>query len=189
MKIWAALLRGRRATLRAAQWDSQHQPPSPHLHGVSHQSSTSSPLKRCVTRPLSGEVGRGVMQWGARLSFIPHPLSSACKGNGWRQWGLGWEKIKACYWVSARRGAPDPVPPLQVIRPEPCRVCGSRIRFGKTAIKCCQCQLLLHTKCREQCPSLCTPRPHHHAWPHEVRGARQCSPCPHEASGLLALEC
>ncbi|NXQ39359.1 RGAP1 protein, partial [Catharus fuscescens] len=54
-----------------------------------------------------------------------------------------------------------------VIRPEPCHVCGSRIRFGKTAIKCCQCQLLLHTKCREQCPSLCTPRPHHHSWPRE----------------------
>ncbi|NXV60800.1 RGAP1 protein, partial [Molothrus ater] len=61
----------------------------------------------------------------------------------------------------------DTVPLLQVIRPEPCGVCGSRIRFGKTAIKCCQCQLLLHTKCREQCPSLCTPRPHHHAWPRE----------------------
>ncbi|RMC18618.1 hypothetical protein DUI87_04513 [Hirundo rustica rustica] len=59
------------------------------------------------------------------------------------------------------------VPDRQVIRPEPCCVCGSRIRFGKTAIKCCQCQLLLHTKCREQCPSLCTPRPHHHAWPRE----------------------
>ncbi|XP_066045363.1 rac GTPase-activating protein 1-like isoform X5 [Chamaea fasciata] len=69
---------------------------------------------------------------------------------------------------------PQSLPPVQhkftsktVIRPEPCCVCGSRIRFGKTAIKCCQCQLLLHTKCREQCPSLCTPRPHHHAWPHE----------------------
>ncbi|NWZ67331.1 RGAP1 protein, partial [Acrocephalus arundinaceus] len=61
----------------------------------------------------------------------------------------------------------DPVPSLQVIRPEPCHVCGSRIRFGKTALKCCQCQLLLHTKCRAQCPSLCTPRPHHHAWPRE----------------------
>uniref|UniRef100_A0A8C5U755 Rac GTPase-activating protein 1 n=1 Tax=Malurus cyaneus samueli TaxID=2593467 RepID=A0A8C5U755_9PASS len=69
---------------------------------------------------------------------------------------------------------PQSIPPIQhkftsktVIRPEPCGVCGSRIRFGKTAIKCCQCQLLLHTKCREQCPSLCAPRPHHHAWPHE----------------------
>ncbi|NXY14676.1 RGAP1 protein, partial [Atrichornis clamosus] len=61
----------------------------------------------------------------------------------------------------------DPVPPLQVIRPEPCGVCGSRIRFGKTAIKCCQCQLLLHTKCRGQCPSPCAPRPRHHAWPRE----------------------
>ncbi|KAM4776042.1 rac GTPase-activating protein 1-like isoform 4-T4 [Cyanocitta cristata] len=69
---------------------------------------------------------------------------------------------------------PQSLPPVQhkftsktVIRPEPCGVCGSRIRFGKTAIKCCQCQLLLHTKCREQCPSLCVPRPHHHAWPRE----------------------
>ncbi|NWR26686.1 RGAP1 protein, partial [Tachuris rubrigastra] len=56
---------------------------------------------------------------------------------------------------------------LQVIRPEPCGVCGSRIRFGKTAIKCCQCQLLLHTKCREHCPNPCAPRPRHHAWPRE----------------------
>ncbi|KFP71035.1 Rac GTPase-activating protein 1, partial [Acanthisitta chloris] len=54
-----------------------------------------------------------------------------------------------------------------VIRPEPCGVCGSRIRFGKTAIKCCQCHLLLHAKCREQCFRLCTPRPRHHAWPRE----------------------
>ncbi|XP_037999598.1 rac GTPase-activating protein 1-like isoform X2 [Motacilla alba alba] len=69
---------------------------------------------------------------------------------------------------------PRSLPPVQhkftsktVIRPEPCGVCGSRIRFGKTAIKCCQCQLLLHTKCQEQCPSLCIPRPHQHAWPRE----------------------
>ncbi|NWZ49107.1 RGAP1 protein, partial [Haliaeetus albicilla] len=61
----------------------------------------------------------------------------------------------------------DPAPSLQVIRPEPCGVCGSRIRFGKAAVKCRRCQLLLHPKCREQCPSLCTPRPHHHAWPRE----------------------
>ncbi|NXD63672.1 RGAP1 protein, partial [Eolophus roseicapillus] len=61
----------------------------------------------------------------------------------------------------------DPVPPLQVIRPEPCGVCGSRIRFGKAAIKCPQCQLLLHHKCQEHCPSPCVPRPRHHAWPRE----------------------
>ncbi|KAF1555671.1 Rac GTPase-activating protein 1, partial [Eudyptes schlegeli] len=61
----------------------------------------------------------------------------------------------------------DSVPPLQVIRPEPCGICGSRIRFGKAAVKCRQCQLLLHPKCREQCPSPCAPRPHHHAWPRE----------------------
>ncbi|NXJ52841.1 RGAP1 protein, partial [Spizaetus tyrannus] len=61
----------------------------------------------------------------------------------------------------------DPAPSLQVIRPEPCGICGARIRFGKAAVKCRQCQLLLHPKCREQCPSLCTPQPHRHAWPRE----------------------
>ncbi|NXV47714.1 RGAP1 protein, partial [Uria aalge] len=61
----------------------------------------------------------------------------------------------------------DPAPHLQVIRPEPCGVCGSRIRFGKAAVKCRQCQLLLHPKCREQCPSPCGPLPRHHAWPSE----------------------
>uniref|UniRef100_A0A663MXR8 Rac GTPase activating protein 1 n=1 Tax=Athene cunicularia TaxID=194338 RepID=A0A663MXR8_ATHCN len=64
-------------------------------------------------------------------------------------------------------GVPDPAPLLQVIRPEPCSACGSRIRFGKAAIKCRQCQLLLHPKCREQCPSPCVSRPCHHVWPRE----------------------
>ncbi|NXK80421.1 RGAP1 protein, partial [Amazona guildingii] len=54
-----------------------------------------------------------------------------------------------------------------VIRPEPCGVCSSRIHFGKAAIKCQQCQLLLHPKCQEWCPSPCVPRPRHHAWPRE----------------------
>ncbi|XP_074766900.1 rac GTPase-activating protein 1-like [Athene noctua] len=69
---------------------------------------------------------------------------------------------------------PQGLPPLQhqfiskmVIRPEPCGACGSRVRFGKAAIKCRQCQLLLHPKCREQCPSPCVPRPRHHVWPRE----------------------
>ncbi|NXU51535.1 RGAP1 protein, partial [Turnix velox] len=61
----------------------------------------------------------------------------------------------------------NPIPLFQVIRPEPCGVCGSRIRFGKAALKCRQCQLLLHPKCREQCPNLCSLQPHHHAWPSE----------------------
>lgn len=110
------------------------------------------------------------MGLGQGCPSFPNPLALYLQGEWMETVGPGWEKIKECYWVSARRGAPAPVPPLQVIRPEPCCVCGSRIRFGKTAIKCCQCQLLLHTKCREQCPSLCTPRPHHHTWPREVRG-------------------
>ncbi|NXV77773.1 RGAP1 protein, partial [Atlantisia rogersi] len=61
----------------------------------------------------------------------------------------------------------DSVPPYQVIRPELCGVCGSRIRFGKAAVKCRQCQLLLHPKCRGQCPSPCVPRPRHRVWPQE----------------------
>ncbi|KAJ7405272.1 rac GTPase-activating protein 1-like protein [Willisornis vidua] len=69
--------------------------------------------------------------------------------------------------MMAKRHRSSVVPHSAVIRPEPCGVCGSRIRFGKTAIKCCQCQLLLHTKCREQCPSLCAPRSRHHNWPRE----------------------
>ncbi|NXT48629.1 RGAP1 protein, partial [Pluvianellus socialis] len=61
----------------------------------------------------------------------------------------------------------DPARSPQVIRPEPCGVCGSRIRFGKAALKCRQCQLLLHPKCREQCSGPCVPQPRHHAWPRE----------------------
>ncbi|KAM6307458.1 rac GTPase-activating protein 1-like [Aegotheles albertisi] len=80
---------------------------------------------------------------------------------------------------------PRGLPPLQhqftsktVIRPEPCGVCGSRIRFGKAAVKCRQCQLLLHPKCREQCPSPCVPRPRHHAWPREGVLADFAPPAP-----------
>ncbi|XP_040417589.1 rac GTPase-activating protein 1-like isoform X1 [Cygnus olor] len=54
-----------------------------------------------------------------------------------------------------------------VIRPEPCGACSSRLRFGKAALKCRRCQLLLHTKCRPRCPGPCAPRPHQHAWPRE----------------------
>ncbi|XP_062972845.1 rac GTPase-activating protein 1-like isoform X2 [Elgaria multicarinata webbii] len=71
------------------------------------------------------------------------------------------------------KGAPDPfspsssqgTPPLHqhhftsktVIRLECCAVCKSRLRFGKVALKCRPCQLLVHPECRERCPSLCTP--------------------------------
>ncbi|NXA07260.1 RGAP1 protein, partial [Sapayoa aenigma] len=78
--------------------------------------------------------------------------------------------------------------PLQVIRPEPCSVCGSRIRFGKTAVKCCQCQLLLHTKCREQCPSCCIPRPRHHTWPREGVLA-DFVPCTRPLVPALVVQC
>ncbi|OXB69236.1 hypothetical protein ASZ78_011356 [Callipepla squamata] len=54
-----------------------------------------------------------------------------------------------------------------VIRPEPCGACGSRLRFGRAALRCRQCQLLLHPKCRERCPGPCTARPRPQAWPRE----------------------
>uniref|UniRef100_A0A8B9SJJ9 Rac GTPase-activating protein 1 n=1 Tax=Anas platyrhynchos TaxID=8839 RepID=A0A8B9SJJ9_ANAPL len=65
------------------------------------------------------------------------------------------------------QGGADEIPPCQVIRPEPCGACGSRLRFGKAALKCRRCQLLLHTKCRPCCPGPCGPRARQHAWPRE----------------------
>uniref|UniRef100_A0ABM5F7Q1 Rac GTPase-activating protein 1-like isoform X5 n=1 Tax=Pogona vitticeps TaxID=103695 RepID=A0ABM5F7Q1_9SAUR len=44
-----------------------------------------------------------------------------------------------------------------VIRPECCVVCKSRLRFGKMALKCRPCQLLVHHECRERCHSPCMP--------------------------------
>lgn len=70
------------------------------------------------------------------------------------------------------QGGADQIPPRQVIRPEPCGACGSRLRFGKAALKCRRCQLLLHTKCRPCCPGPCGPRARQHAWPREVRAAQ-----------------
>lgn len=70
------------------------------------------------------------------------------------------------------QGGADEIPPCQVIRPEPCGACGSRLRFGKAALKCRRCQLLLHTKCRPCCPGPCGPRARQHAWPREVRAAQ-----------------
>ncbi|POI34821.1 hypothetical protein CIB84_001428 [Bambusicola thoracicus] len=55
----------------------------------------------------------------------------------------------------------------QVIRPEPCGACGSRLHFGRAALRCRQCQLLLHPKCRERCPGPCTAQPRPQPWPRE----------------------
>ncbi|XP_063165838.1 rac GTPase-activating protein 1-like [Candoia aspera] len=60
------------------------------------------------------------------------------------------------------------MPPLQqhqlaskmVIRLDWCAVCKSRLRFGKMALKCWSCQLLIHPECKEHCPSLCVPGAH-----------------------------
>ncbi|XP_034289633.1 rac GTPase-activating protein 1-like isoform X1 [Pantherophis guttatus] len=60
------------------------------------------------------------------------------------------------------------MPPLQqhqfaskmVIRLDWCVVCKSRLRFGRMALKCRSCQLLMHPECKEQCPSPCVPGAH-----------------------------
>ncbi|XP_053129896.1 rac GTPase-activating protein 1-like isoform X2 [Hemicordylus capensis] len=60
------------------------------------------------------------------------------------------------------------MPPLQshhftsktVIRLESCAVCRSRLRFGKVALKCRPCQLLIHPECKDRCSSLCIPGAH-----------------------------
>ncbi|XP_031455447.1 rac GTPase-activating protein 1-like isoform X2 [Phasianus colchicus] len=54
-----------------------------------------------------------------------------------------------------------------VIRPEPCGACSSRLCFGRAALRCRQCQLLLHPKCRERCPGPCTARPRPQPRPRE----------------------
>uniref|UniRef100_A0A663F2W7 Rac GTPase activating protein 1 n=1 Tax=Aquila chrysaetos chrysaetos TaxID=223781 RepID=A0A663F2W7_AQUCH len=105
--------------------------------------------------------------WGGLSFGAPSTASSLCRADH-SVGGTGYLQ---------EVGALILLPSLQVIRPEPCSVCGSRIRFGKAAVKCRQCQLLLHPKCREQCPSLCTPRPHRHV----QSGSRHCPP-----QGVLA---
>ncbi|KAM3850979.1 rac GTPase-activating protein 1-like [Vipera latastei] len=60
------------------------------------------------------------------------------------------------------------MPPLQqhqfaskmVIRLDWCVVCKSRLCFGRMALKCRSCQLLVHPECKEHCPSQCVPGAH-----------------------------
>ncbi|NXA46667.1 RGAP1 protein, partial [Nothocercus julius] len=77
-------------------------------------------------------------------------------------------------------------PALQIIRPEPCAACGSRVRFGKAACKCCRCQLLVHAKCREQCPGPCVPRLRQRAWPQQGVLADFAPPVPPLVPALVA---
>lgn len=122
-------------------------------------SPSSWPLWRRESGPGGGEQS---------ATLPPHP-SSACTGGWMEAVEAGFGRDEGVVLGTCNKGSPHLASPLQVIRPEPCGVCGSRIRFGKAAFKCRQCQLLLHPKCREQCPSPCAPRPRHHAWPREVR--------------------
>ncbi|XP_039221751.1 rac GTPase-activating protein 1-like isoform X2 [Crotalus tigris] len=47
-----------------------------------------------------------------------------------------------------------------VIRLHWCVICKSRLCFGRMALKCCSCQLLIHPECKEHCPSQCVPGAH-----------------------------
>ncbi|KAJ8392660.1 hypothetical protein AAFF_G00073340 [Aldrovandia affinis] len=44
-----------------------------------------------------------------------------------------------------------------VIRPEMCMPCGKRIRFGKIAMKCRDCRMVMHPECKYICPQTCSP--------------------------------
>ncbi|KAM4715871.1 rac GTPase-activating protein 1 [Anableps anableps] len=43
-----------------------------------------------------------------------------------------------------------------VIRPEICAPCGKRIRFGKMALKCRNCRLVVHPECKQNFPNSCS---------------------------------
>nr|XP_056707573.1 rac GTPase-activating protein 1-like [Euleptes europaea] len=79
--------------------------------------------------------------------------------------GAGGKGAQGCFTTSP--SPPREAPPLQhhftsktTIRLESCAVCKSRLRFGKVALKCRPCQLVIHPKCKEHCPSLCMPGAH-----------------------------
>ncbi|XP_077471672.1 rac GTPase-activating protein 1 [Stigmatopora argus] len=44
-----------------------------------------------------------------------------------------------------------------VIKPETCVPCGKRIKFGKIALRCCDCRVVSHPECRDRCPLPCIP--------------------------------
>ncbi|KAM9829775.1 rac GTPase-activating protein 1 [Syngnathus typhle] len=44
-----------------------------------------------------------------------------------------------------------------VIKPESCVPCGKRIKFGKIALRCCDCRVVAHPECRDRCPLPCIP--------------------------------
>ncbi|XP_048340861.1 rac GTPase-activating protein 1-like isoform X2 [Sphaerodactylus townsendi] len=76
--------------------------------------------------------------------------------------GAGGKGAQGCF-----PSSPSPswkAPPLQhhftsktIICRESCASCKSHLRFGKVALKCRSCQLVVHPECRENCPSLCIP--------------------------------
>lgn len=43
-----------------------------------------------------------------------------------------------------------------VIRPELCYCCGKRMRFGKAAVKCRNCRVVVHPECKSKCPLSCS---------------------------------
>ncbi|XP_049819173.1 rac GTPase-activating protein 1 [Aethina tumida] len=45
----------------------------------------------------------------------------------------------------------------QMIIPDTCGLCQTRIRFGKTALKCKDCKVLCHLDCKDKLPKICVP--------------------------------
>ncbi|XP_021253140.1 rac GTPase-activating protein 1-like isoform X2 [Numida meleagris] len=126
-----------------------------------------------------------------RRSCQGHRISTHAghgEGEPTTAWGTS-EDVGSCASVKESQaegssmGQPAPGPPCSplpsvlppqhhfsskmVIRSEPCGACGSRLRFGRAVLRCRQCQLLLHPKCRERCPRPCETQPRPQAWPRE----------------------
>uniref|UniRef100_A0A8C8SGN5 Uncharacterized protein n=1 Tax=Pelusios castaneus TaxID=367368 RepID=A0A8C8SGN5_9SAUR len=118
--------------------------------GLSQKQGTESPAWNWLTQ--AGWWG----SWGER--------AGRCLRVRWVPGCAGYGGVPRGRW-GAGPGCPLTPPFLQIIRPESCATCGSRARFGRVALRCRRCRLLVHPECRGRCPSPCTPGPR--AWPRE----------------------
>ncbi|XP_054826826.1 rac GTPase-activating protein 1-like isoform X2 [Eublepharis macularius] len=116
----------------------------------SHQSRHISTITEFTTvRGSSDESG------GCSSQGDSHAISTEIRAEG--------KGAQGCF--SSTPSPPRGAPPHQqhhftsktIIRLETCSACKSRLRFGKVALKCRPCQLVVHPECKEHCPSLCMP--------------------------------
>ncbi|XP_026521382.1 rac GTPase-activating protein 1-like [Notechis scutatus] len=126
---------------------------------LAHSSSTSAVVPHCQSQP------NGSISTHSELTSVWNSTDESGRPNsqvGSKTIGpTSRETIGAFVHSSG-------MPPLQqhqfaskmVIRLDWCVICKSRLRFGRVALKCQSCQLLMHPECREQCPSRCVPGAH-----------------------------